>query len=310
MDIEGILPSYYRYNLDTSLREPVQTPQTKQDYVFIDMVMGMKPPPSAIRAPQDVGETKHSLVDERPLDIKDENTVGVRSVDEMSRATAAEHARRYRSFSRLSLLESRRNMEKIVRMIKRMRGECPFLGDNLEGGRACTKVFIRCGDRSQFSLRETAAQQVKPHTCNYLPAAIKSGVLIVDADPRVREFCKQSLSLFLGQVAGDIVTTDSPSEALELVNRSKVSGRPFGLFIIDTSLPENGGYWLVNELFGRNHNVGIILTSDERGRIRPPKDFTGDVELAPQERFAGTILRKPFHSDELLAALKKVNFRK
>jgi hypothetical protein len=309
MDIEGILPSYYRYNLDTSLREPLQTPQTRQDYVFIDMVMGMKPPASAVRAPQDIGETKHSLVDEKPLDIKEENAVGVRSIDEVSKAGAAEHAQRYRSFSRLSLLASRRNMEKIVRMIKRMRGECPFLGDNPDDGRACTKVFIRCGDRSQFSMRETAAQQVKPHACNYFPAKKSDGVLIVDADPRVREFCKQSIALFLGQVAGDIVTTDSPSEALELVNRSKVSGRQFGLLIVDTSLPENGGYWLVGELFGRNHNVGIILTSDQRGRISPPKDFAGDVELAPQERFAGTILRKPFHSDEFLAALKKIKFR-
>lgn len=55
--------------------------------------------------------------------------------------------------------------------------------------------------------------------------------------------------------------------------------------------------------------MGIILTSDQRGRISPPKDFAGDVELAPQERFAGTILRKPFHSDEFLAALKKIKFR-
>ncbi len=304
MDIEGILPSYYRYNLDTSLREPVRTPQAKQDYVFIDMVMGMKPPLSAVRAPQDIGEAKHSLVDEKRLQPQQENPVAVRSIDEVSRGSTAQQAQRYRSFSRLNLLESRRNMEKIVRMIKRMRGECPFVGDN----RTCTKVFIRCGERAQFSLRETTAQQVEPHICKYVPANRGDGVLIVDADPRVREFCKQSLELFLGHVAGDIVATDSPTEALELVNRSKLSGRQFGLFIVDTSLPENGGYWLVNELYGRNHNVGVILTSDERGRIKPPEDYIGDVELAPQERFVGTILRKPFHSDELVAALKKVRF--
>jgi CheY-like chemotaxis protein len=305
MDIEGILPSYYRYNLDTSLREPMQTPQTRQDYVFIDMVMGMKPPASAMRAPQEIGEVKHSLVDEKRLQLQQENPVAVRSIDEVSPVSKAQQAQRYRSFSRLNLLESRRNMEKIVRMIKRMRGECPFIGDN----RTCTKVFIRCGERAQFSMRETTAQQVTAHACKYVPANRGGGVLIVDADPRMREFCKQSLALFLGNVAGDIVTTDSPAEALELINRSKLSGRQFGLVIVDASLPENGGFWLVKELFGRNHNIGIILTTDERGNVKPPQDYAGDMELAPQERFVGTILRKPFHSDELLAALKKIRFR-
>jgi CheY-like chemotaxis protein len=304
MDIEGILPSFHRYNLDSSLREPVRTPQTKQDYVFIDMVMGVKPPASAARAALDIGETKHSLVDQRTPQPLEENPVTVRTIEEASKASNAQQALRYRSFSRLSLLESRKNMEKIVRMIKRMRGECPFAGD----GR-CTKVFIRCGDREQYSLRETTAQQVRPHACRYVPAARGDGVLIVEADPRVREFCKQSLALFLGQIAGDIVATDSPSEAIELLGRSKMSGRHIGLFIIDTCLPENGGYELVNELFRRNHNVGIILTTDERGRMHPPRDYSGNVELAPQERFAGTVLKKPFHSEELLSALKKVGYR-
>jgi hypothetical protein len=305
MDVGKILPFYYRYNLDTSLREPVRTPPAKQDYVLIDSVMGVNPSPTAARAPQDIGETKHSLVDEKSDQPEAEDAVQVRTIEESSRGSNAEKAQQYRSFSRLSLLESRRNMEKIVRMIKRMRGECPFIGEN----RKCTKVFIRCGERAQFSLRETTAQQVLPHSCRYVPASPGDGVLIVDADSRVREFCKQAMALFLGQVAGDIVETDSPVEALEALNRSKLNGRRFGLFIVDASIPENGGYWLVNELFRRNHNVGVILTTDERSRKSPPKDYAGDTELAPQERFVGAVLRKPFHSDELLAVVKKLKYR-
>jgi CheY-like chemotaxis protein len=305
MDIQGILPSYYRYNLDSSLREPIRMQSTNQDYVFIDMVMGIKPPHASIRAPQDIGETKHSLVDDKSERPEEENSVPVRTIEEASKGSTADKAQRYRSFSRLSLLESRQNMEKIVRMIKRMRGECPFIGEDGQ----CTKVFIRCGERSQFSMRETTTQQLQPHKCRYVPASRGDGVLIVDADPHVREFCKQSLALFLGNVASDVVATDSTAEALEILNRSKLDGRSFGLVIVDASLPENGGYLLVNELFGRNYNIGVILTTDERSRAKPPKDYVGDVELTPQERFVGMVLRKPFHSDQLLTALKRVSFR-
>ena len=306
MDVQGIMPSYYRYNLDANLRDSVTAPQAKQDYVFIDMVMGMKPPVSAVRAPQDIGEAKHSLVDEKTKPSEPESTLSLRSVEEPSRISTAESALKYKSFSRLSLLESRRNMEKIVRMIKRQRGECPYIGE--EG--QCTKVFIRCGERAQFSLRETLAQQATPHPCRYTPMFRADGVLIVDADSRVREFCKQSLALFLGQVAGDIVATDSPAEAIELVNRSKLSGRSFGLAIVDASLPENEGYGLVNELFRRNHNIVVVLTAAEgRSTPKPPEDYAGDIELAPREKFVGAVLKKPFHSDELLSVLKRLHFR-
>jgi CheY-like chemotaxis protein len=308
MDVQGILPSYYRYNLDANLRDSVKTPAVKQDYVFIDMVMGMKPQASAVGAPQEIGELKRSLVDDKNRigsEAPRESDIPLRAVEEISRSATADSAQKYRSFSRLSLLESRRNMEKIVRLIKRQHGECPYTGEKGE----CTKVFIRCGERSQFSLRENLAEQVMAHPCRYAPGSRGDGVLIVDADSRVREFCKQSLALFLGHVAGDIVATDSPAEAVELMNRGKLSGRRFGLVIVDACLPEGEGYWLIDELFRRNHDVGIILTSEGRTPPKPPKDYNGDVELAPHERFVGATLRKPFHSDELIAALKKLKFR-
>ena len=304
MDVQGIMPSFYRYNLDASLRDPVTIPPVKQDYAFIDMVMGVKPIASSVRAPQDIGEAKHSLVDEKSELPEEENTVAVRTIEETARSVTANQAHKYRSFSRLNILESRRNMEAIVRKIKRIGSECPYTGDS----RQCTKVFIRCGERAQFSLRETTAQQILPHTCRYAPAARGENVLIVDSDPRVREFCKQTMALFLDHDHTTITTTDSPSEAIEMLNRSKLAGRRFGLFIVDASLPGNGGYWLVNELFGRNHDVNIILTRNGQSPKKPPKDYAGNFELAPKNRFVSVVLSKPFHSDELVSALKKLGY--
>jgi CheY-like chemotaxis protein len=303
MDVQGITPSYYRYNLDAALEGSVKAAPAKQDFLFIDMVMGVKPSQASVRAPQDIGETKHQVADEKRILPENENAVTIRTIQEMSRSSPFDHAQRYRMFSRLNLLESRRKMEDSIRAIKRMKKECPYQGDD----RQCTKVFIRCGERTQFSLRETASQQVLPHSCKYAPSSRAGAVLIVDSDAHLREFCKQTIALFLGRDDADIATTDSPAQALEMLSRSKLTAKRFELVIVDASLPGNGGYWLVNELFRRNHNVNIVLTRNGRSSKKFPVDYAGDIELSPSERFVSVILAKPFHSEELLKALQKFN---
>ncbi len=308
MDVEKVLPPYYRYNLDSSLNERPRAAQAKQDYLFIDAIMGVKPPYSAVKAPQDIGETRHSLLDEKPSEETAEaagNDSEVQSIEETFQASTADKALRYRAYSRLNLLESRRAMEDAVRTNKRLRRECPYRSDN----RLCTKVFIRCGQRSQFSLRETMAQRVRPHGCNYVPSNRGGHILIVESDPHIREFCKQTVALFFGLDDAAVATTDSVKHAIELLNRSKMENTEYGLIIIDVSLPKDDGFGLVNELYRRNYNSGIILTKNGASPMRPPKDYIGDKAVAPNERFVGIVLPKPFHSETLVQALKKLNFK-
>ena len=306
MNIGEILPGYYRYNLEANLPERVEVPPTRQDFLLIDSVMGVKPPPSALKAPQDVGEYKHSTVDENPqAGPEPENSGVVRVIEQVFKGSTAGQTQQYRAFSRLNLLESRKNMENIVRKIKRLGRQCPFCSDSQQ----CTKVFIRCGQRLQFSQRETIAQQGLAHACNYFPSVRDGSVLIVEGDAHVREFCKQSLALFLGRDDATITTTDSAAMAIEELNRSKINKSRFGLVIVDAGLPGNSGYWLINELFQRNYDADIIITKDKSVRSKPPKDYIGDIEIAPQERFVSGVLTKPFHSDALIDALKKLRFR-
>jgi CheY-like chemotaxis protein len=303
MNIQGITPSFYRYNLDAALDEPGSPlPGAKQDYLFVDMVMGVKPPQTAVRAPQDIGELKHPLADEKNAAPKTENTINVPSIEEAARSSTADHAQRYRMFSRLNLLESRKKMEDSVRLVKRQRKGCPYCADD----RMCAKVFIRCGERAQFSMRESASQQVMAHSCNYAPHSRPGGVLIVDGDAHLSEFCKQTITLFLRRDGAEIQTTDSAAQAIELLKQSKVAGRRFGLVIVDASLPDGGGYWLVNELFRRNHDVNILLTQERRWSKKFPPDYMGNIEVAPSERFVSVVLAKPFHSEDLVKALKKL----
>ena len=234
-----------------------------------------------------------------------ENSGVVRVIEQVFRGTTADQAQRYRAFSRLNLLESRKNMEDSIRAIKRARRQCPYCGPEQQ----CTKVFIRCGQRAQFSQRETIAQQVLPHDCGYFPLQRGANALIVEGDERVREFCKQSLALFLGRDDATITTTDSASVAIAEINRSKINKKGLGLVIVDAGLPGNSGYWLVNELFQRNHNADIIMTRDPSAYSPMPKDFSGNVEILPNERFVNVVLSKPFHSEELIDALKKLRFR-
>ena len=203
------------------------------------------------------------------------------------------------------MLESRKKLENSIRKIKRLRRECPYRTDK----DACAKVFIRCGERTQYSLRESTNQQMHPHKCTYSLTQLGGRALIVDEDVRIREFCKQTLALFLGRSDADSAATDSLSEAVELLNRSKISGKKFGLVIVDAALKGNGGYRLINELYKRNYEADIILTKNESTRAKPPTDYLGDAEIAPNERFVNCVLAKPFHSEELVDALKKLRFR-
>ena len=305
MDLGEILPSYFRYNLRTGPSDQVQVPPARRDFLFIDMVMGIKPTQKYVNAPQDLGEFKHGPFDQKPLEPLTFNPQAVASMEQSALATTAKQAHQYRSFSRFSLLETRKTLENSVRKLKRQRLPCPFQASDLQ----CTKVFIRCGERTQFSKRETIPQQRSEHGCKYSLSDFGECTLIVDKDQRIQEFCKQTLQLFFTGRSMEIFTAETPAMALEMINRSKLSGQRFGLVIIDAGLPQNGGYWLVNELFQRNHDCDIILTTDKSSRLKPPGDYLGESEILPDDRFVNIVLTKPFHSDTLITAVKKLRLK-
>jgi hypothetical protein len=300
MDLGNLTSDYYRYNLDTSL-SPARINQTRQSYIIVDSVMGVKA--SQYYPPQDIGELRHAPLDDKPVRAQVGNGLPLKEIDQANSGTTAEHAYRYRSFSRRDLLDSRKTLENLVRSIKRQGLECPFRNEDL-----CSKVFIRCGERLQFSMRETITQQMQPHKCNYSGLSRGTGVLIVDSDVRIRDFCKQTLALFSGCTSDDIVATDTVSSAIGILNDAKLYGRKFGLVIIDDTLPENGGYWLVNELFRRNYDANIILTKSDNSATFPPEGYLGDTEVAPRENFVSVVLKKPFHSETLISALEKIGY--
>jgi CheY-like chemotaxis protein len=306
MDI-NLLPSYYRYNLDGSLQEIVPAPPSRQDIIFADIISGANPASIAPKAPQDLGEFKHVLVDEQyqPAGTTPDNSGVIRVIEHVFRGSTADQAQRYRTFSRMNLMESRKHMEDSLRVLQRLRKPCPYCTEE----NLCAKVFIRCGSRAQFSQRETMAQQGMPHECIYAPNARGNGVLIVEGDEHVREFCKQSLALFFNLDNERITTTGSAAMAIEELNRSKIEKKRFGLVIVDAGLPRGSGYWLVDELFKRNFDADILMTRDPSVYSPTPKDFSGNVEILPNDRFVNIVLAKPFHSEALVGALKKLRFR-
>jgi len=65
MDIENITSGYYKYNLDSSL-SPVRAAPSRQDFLIIDMVMGVKTS-QKLPAPRNIGEYKHTTVDDKSV---------------------------------------------------------------------------------------------------------------------------------------------------------------------------------------------------------------------------------------------------
>lgn len=307
MDVPPILPAYYRLRLRRALGARAgQTGSPRPaDSVIISQPRGWQVNPATILpAPQGVGEQKHAPTDmPRSPDVVD-NNINVPQGAAPDPGAPADYAHRYRVYSTLDMSESRRRMEDRVRRAKRRRLPCPFRSESGQ----CTKRFIRCGERSQFSMRETGRQQRLPHRCNYYPQIRGDHVLLVDDDPRMRQFCAQSLALFLDYDDEKILTAGAAFEAIDIIKKSKLSGRYCGLVISDIVMPRSSGYDLVNELYYRNFDTEVLLMKARDERADPPEGYMGNVEILPHRPFVGGTLSKPFHSNELISAISKLRF--
>jgi CheY-like chemotaxis protein len=198
----------------------------------------------------------------------------------------------------------RRQMEDRVRRSKRAGSACQFRND--EG--QCTMLYIRCGDRLQYAMRESGDERRFYHQCTYDWRKRGSYVLIVDDDRNMLDFCKSSFQLFMRYDADKILTASSFLNAIDILARSKVEGKKIGLVIADIVMPGRSGYDLVNELYDRNFELEIVLMRAENESLPEPPGYKGSAEILPNLPFVSGTLAKPFHSDALVIEVKKLKF--
>lgn len=200
----------------------------------------------------------------------------------------------------------RTSIEDRVRIQKRKRQKCSFTGINGE----CCKPDIRCGERSQFSGRETNRQQSQPHRCLYSPYFSGDNVIIVEPDAMIREFLLNTFKIFLNFDMEKIVALASAEEAMKQVQKFKLQNRLIGLIIVNTDLPGAGAFSLVNDVYKRNMNSEIILISESDLSHSRTESFLGDKEIEPGLPFISARLQTPVHTERLIEEINKLHFGK
>jgi CheY-like chemotaxis protein len=309
MEPNSVISDYYRLRLSDALRGRLELSanqvrnEAAKPVVFADVLtlqnVGRQTVP-----PIDPGEMKHSALDKKSPGDTTENSIPLKQVVEPGPSTAMEYAHRYQTESRIDRSNIRRKMEDRVRRSKRAGSACPYRDKNGQ----CTALFIRCGDRLQFSMRETGSERRYFHRCTWDWRNRGGNVLIVDDDEKMRDFCASSFSLFMNIDESRIATASSVDRAIDLIMRSKINGKKFGLVIADILMPGRTGYDLVNELYDRNFEVEIVLMKEERDAVSVPSGYRGTVEVLPNRPFVSGILIKPFHSDTLVMEVQKLRF--
>jgi CheY-like chemotaxis protein len=252
----------------------------------------------------DPGEAKHAPLDRKMPAEAAENSISIKQAEQPSAAAQADYAHRYLINSKVDASDLRRKIEDRVRRSKRAGSECPF--KDADG--QCSMLFIRCGDRLQFSMRESGSERRFFHRCTYDWRRRGDHVLIVDDDASTRDFCKSSFSLFMNYSPDMIATAGSVDAAIDMLSRSKIDGKKFGLVISDIIMPGRSGYDLVNELYSRNFDLEIVLMKEERETLDLPSGYRGGEEVLPNQSFVSGILIKPFHSDKLMLEVKNLRF--
>ena len=305
--MEPILPSYYRLRLSDALRNRLELPADQihadagGETLFSD-VLTLRNLTNLPVPLTDPGETKHSPLDKKSLGDLTESSINVRRLEHAADTSSAEHAQRYRENGAFDAASLRRRMEDRVRRSKRAGSECPFRD---ECGQ-CSMLFIRCGDRLQFSMRETGSERRFFHKCTYDWRNRGEYILIVDDDMTMQEFCKASFALFLDYDKTKIITTGSVDQAIDILARSKVEGKKCGLVISDIVMPGKNGYDLVNELYGRNFEVEIVLMREPHEVLPEPADYKGTTEVLPNLPYVSCTLLKSFHSETLIREVQKL----
>lgn len=199
---------------------------------------------------------------------------------------------------------TRSALENRVRIKKRKHEKCPFTGANGE----CFRPDIRCGERAQYSERESEKQHDKPHRCLYTPYFPSDNVIVVENDPLQREFILDTFKLFLSYDMEKIASINTPEAATEVLTRYKLQNRMIGLIILSSDSLGSGAVRFLNELYDRNINAEIILTgSVTENELETLKPFT-KRELIPGVSFISKYLQTPIHTEKFLEAINTLHF--
>jgi CheY-like chemotaxis protein len=309
MEPNSVLSDYYRLRFNDALRGRLELSASQirseagKPILFTDVLtlQTIKNPPLTSYDP---GEVKHSPLDKKSLGDTGENSIPVKQPEQATMVSPPEYAYRYRMMSTLNRSDTRKKMEDRVRRSKRAGLECPYKDENGQ----CTSLFIRCGDRLQFSMRENGQERAFFHKCTYDWRVRGNQVLIIDDDQTMLDFCASAFSLFMSFDKTRIRTASSVGQAIDILMRSKIEGGKFGLVITDILMPGRSGYDLVNELYDRNFDVEVVLMKEEREIAPFPAGYRGAAEVLPNRPFVSGILVKPFHSEKLVMEVEKLRF--
>jgi CheY-like chemotaxis protein len=307
MDIDPISNNFYRYKFREFLEKKAESSPSlprRSDVLYADIFTREQPQKAAPPAPQDLGEIKQHTVDEN-LKKTDPNPQGfsLRQVETKDDSWKADSAPKYSILNNYGIPTGvREDMEAEVRRLKKAGQPCPHCDSN----GICSALFIRCGERRQFSLQESREQKNLPHRCHYSPYAPGRHILIVDSEKNIREFCKTTFEIFFKYESDKIITADSAEKAVEILNRFKQENRQVGLAIIASSMPGMSGYDLVNELFNRNFNLDVILLEGGETYTSKPADYRGDTPIVANRAMVVKTMPKPFHSEELIAIIREL----
>ncbi len=308
MDV--VYTTYYRYNFGESLlrsglssegSRPASGSDTQnrsfKTYMKGDVItLSNRGYP---QAPQGIGENKHhSLNTENVSDVPEKTELDpVYQKEDDFRSDTALRSRVLRRYGPGAGV--REEMERQVRRRKILNLPCPHRDKN----GMCSALFLRCGDRMQFGIPETQEQRNRPHICLYNPLRDSRNILVISSNDDIREFCKNTLSIFFRYSSSFIYPASSQREAEEALNEFKIEGQPCRLVIVDTEIDDTSGYEFINSLYYRNYITSVLLLLSERAQNSPPSDYVGNIEIAPGRRFEVNTIRKPFHSDDLTKIL-------
>lgn len=200
---------------------------------------------------------------------------------------------------------TREMLEDRVRRKKRHHDPCPFSGSHGE----CFRPDIRCGERAQYSGRETDQQHGKPHRCLYTPFFPGDNVIIVENDLLLREFLLDSFKLFLNYDLEKVSVVSSTEEATSLLTTFKLQDRSIGLIILNCStLGTNSCSHLLNEIFDRNIAAEIILTGETpENELLFPEEIKQKM-IDTETPFISAYLQSPIHSDSLIKTIHTLFF--
>lgn len=121
-------------------------------------------------------------------------------------------------------------------------------------------------------------------------AASATRVLVVDDDPDILGFIR----VMLRRAGFDVILAENGREALRMF----AMHRPVAV-VTDLHMPEEDGFELIADLHRLAPEVPIVAVTGE-GRF---EEVTGQ---AAKHLGADEVLRKPFRSTELVAALRRV----